>query len=474
MTTTAKKLFVLRAAAVAAASVFVMGANAQGVPESNVITVQAPTTAVAAPAPSGTEDRTTGEAVKTLDRIVAVVNNDVITEAELQDRVHDAAINLRRQNIELPPMEQLRNQVLDRMITERAILQHAAEVGIRVDQQMVSASIDQIARNNKLTTDELRQRLQADGVSFESFRRQIHDEIVTQRLREQEVDSKIDIPESEVDAYLAEKAGFTGSNTTEFHVQHILLPYNDNDRSSASAAEGLAEDLVARAQKGEDFGKLAATYSKADDAMSGGDLGWRDSSRMPSIFWQAINGQAKTGFVTAVKSDGAWHVIKVEGVRDGVQAKLAGQPVEQVHIRDIVLFVSNMSSEGEVVSRLQDIRHKIEEKQGDFATYARLYSVDKSATRGGDMGWMQPGDLPPEIDSVVKNLQPGQVSEPIRTSYGYHLIQVVERRTQAADPKRSRLAARSALREKKLAEAVFNWQREMRDKAFVDIRHENL
>lgn len=474
MTTTVKKLFIVRAAVAAAACFLAGAALAQAAAQSNVITTQPPASATSSGTQGTEQDRAAGERVQTLDRIVAVVNTDVITESELQQRVHEAAINLRRQNIELPPMEQLRNQVLDRLISERAILQHASEVGIRVDQQMVSASIDQIARNNKISTDELRQRLAADGVSFEAFRQQIHDEIVTRRLREAEVDSKINIPESEVDAYLAEKAGFTGSNTTEFDVQHILLPFSPNDQPSISAAEGLAEDLASRAQKGEDFGKLAATYSKADDAMNGGDLGWRDSSRLPSLFWQAINGKAKPGFVTTVKSEGAWHVIKVVGERDGVQAKLAGAPVEQVHIRDIVLFVSNMTNEGEVMSRLQDIRHKIENGQGDFATYARLYSVDKSATRGGDMGWMQPGDMPPEIEAAIKNLQPGQISEPIRSSFGYHLIEVVERRTQTSDANRSRLAARAALREKKLAEAVFNWQRELRDRAYVEIRHENL
>ena len=299
-----------------------------------------------------------------LDRIVAVVNNDVITEFELQNRVRQVAVSLRRQNIELPPMPQLRAQVLDRLITEKAMQQRAREIGVRVDEQMVTASIEQIARNNKLTTDELRSRLREEGVAWSAFRSQIRDEITQQRLREREVDSKINIPESEVDAYLAEQAGFTGSDTMEYRVEHILLP-------------------------------------------------------LPA---------------------------------DGIE-----------------------SEEGRKVKELaEDILERVQKGEADFATFARLNSADASATRGGDLGWLLPGDTVPEFEAAMKNLKPGEISDPVRSPFGYHLIQVVERRTQVADATRSRLAARQALREKKLAEAVATWQRELHDKAYVDIRRDNL
>lgn len=411
-------------------------------------------------------------ATKFADRIAAVVNTDVITEYELQNRVRQAAINLRQQNITLPPMQELRRQVLERMITEKATEQRAKELGIRVDEQMVSASIEQIARNNKMTVQELRERLRADDVSFSTFRAQVRDEITAQRLREREVDSKITIPESEVDAFLAEQTGFTTTDTQEYHVRHILLPIPPGaSDSEARDVERQAEELAERARKGEDFSSLAAANSKAEDALSGGDLGWRDASRMPTLFWKAIeNHRTQRNFITVVRSSGAVHVVCLEDSRDGVKAKLAGKPVEQTHVRHILMFISDLTPEDQVLSRLNEIRHRITTGESDFATLARLNSVDNSATRGGDIGWVSPGDTVPEFESAMNKLQPGEISEPIRTPYGYHLIQVLERRSAEANAERSRINARNQLREKKLAEAVYNWQRELRDRAYVEIR----
>ncbi len=408
-----------------------------------------------------------------LDRIVAVVNQDVITERELQNRTHVVAINLRRQNISLPPMETLRAQVLDRLITERAIMQRAKETGIRIDDQMVNASIEQIARQNNLTVDELNQRLAADGVSFAAFREEIRDEITTQRLREREVDEKIVILDSEIDTYLAEQAGFTNADTTEYRLAHILLPLEPGADETQLLETGML--LAQRARNGEDFSALAASHSRSPDALEGGDLGWRDRSRIPSEFWDAISKDPKTGNVFVTQSKTAVHVIKVLDQRDGVEAKLSGGPVVQTHVRHILMFVSDITPEADVLRRLNEIKARIDAGEADFATMARLNSVDNSATRGGDLGWIQAGDTVPEFEAAMNALQPGQVSEPIKSQYGYHLIQVIERRTdKEGNPQRMRIAARQALREKKLAEAVYNWQRELRDQAYVEIRGENL
>ena len=218
MTTTNKRITLTAAVLVLAA----LPAFAQQSSQIRETTAEEPQPVAAAEGQALTEQQT--GASKFADRIAAVVNNDVITEYELQNRVRQAAINLRQQNINLPPMQELRRQVLERMITEKATEQRAKELGIRVDEQMVSASIEQIARNNKMTVDELRERLRADDVSFGAFRAQVRDEITAQRLREREVDSKITIPESEVDAFLAEQTGFTTNDTQEYHVRHILLP----------------------------------------------------------------------------------------------------------------------------------------------------------------------------------------------------------------------------------------------------------
>ncbi len=408
-----------------------------------------------------------------LDRIIAVVNNDIITEHELEQRVHTVAINLRRQNIQLPPMEQLRAQVLERLITERAILQRARQTGIRIDDQMVNASIEQIARQNNLTIDELRQRLLADGVTFAAFRNEIRDEITTQRLREREVDQKIDIPESEVDAYLAEQAGFTGSDVTEYRISHILLPIDPGADDDQIREE--AERVAERARAGEDFQTLVASYSRADDALSGGDLGWLKQPDIPAPFWEAMQGNLASGSVYVAKSQHAYHVVKLTEKRNGVEAKLAGGPVVQTHARHILMFVSDITPEADVLRRLNDIKSRVESGKADFAAMARLNSVDATATRGGDLGWLQAGDTVPEFEAAMNSLQPGQISEPIKTNYGYHIIQVLERRTEKeGNPQRMRIAARQALRQKKLAEATYNWQRELRDEAFVDIREPAL
>ncbi len=412
-------------------------------------------------------------ALVALDRIAAIVNNDVITEYELSQRVHTVAINLRRQNIQLPPMENLRSQVLERLISERTIMQRARQTGIRIDDQMVNASIEQIAAQNNLTLEELRQRLLADGVSFEAFREQIRDEITTHRLREREVDSKITILDSEIDAYLAEKAGFTGNSTTEYRIEHILLPFASAQEESD--ADRTARSLADRAREGEDFFKLVTAYSRSPDALTGGDLGWQSAADIPEEFWDAIKENIRVGNIYVTHSKSAVHVLKLAGERNGVEAKLAGGPVEQTHVRHILMIVSDITPEADVIRRLSDIKARILRGETDFASMARLNSVDNSATRGGDLGWVQHGDTVEQFDEAMRRLAPGEISDPVKTNYGYHLIQVIDRRTDTeGNPQRMRVAARQALRQKKQAEATYNWQRELRDEAYVDIRDQDL
>ena len=196
---------------------------------------------------------------------------------------------------------------------------------------------------------------------------------------------------------------------------------------------------------------------------------------LPATFAEALRANSTPGSVYVVSSQRAWHVFKLEDKRDGVQAKLGGGPVEQTHARHILMFVSDITPEGDVIRRLNDIKNRVQSGEADFATMARLHSVDSTATRGGDLGWLQPGDTVPEFEGVMNKLKPGQISDPIRTPYGYHLIQVVERRTEKdGNPERMRVAARQAIRQKKLAEASYEWERELRDQAFVEIRDPQL
>lgn len=411
-----------------------------------------------------------------LNAVVAVVNNDVITTDELAERAHSAALNLRRQKIQLPPMQQLRVQVLEQLILERAISQRARETGIRVDDGIVNATIEQIAQQNKISVAELRRRLSLDGVTFPQFREEIRSQIVAQRLREREVDDEIKIPESEIDAFLADQAGYNINDTIEYNISHIWIPTSESMSSDElSAARDTADDILERAQDGEDFGRLAASYSKASDALDGGNLGWRTLSQMPTALAAAVRDarQQSSKVAMNVSSDG-YYIVKVNDRRDGVKTKLAGGPVTQTHVRHILMAVTPVTDEATVLNRLNDIRKRLVENKEDFATLARLHSVDGSATRGGDLGWVHPGDTVPAFEEAMNNLKPGEVSRPIKTQYGYHIIQVLDRRQEAIDAERMRYMARQVLRQRKLAEATANWQRELRDRAYVEIRRDAL
>ena len=411
-----------------------------------------------------------------LNAVVAVVNNDVITTGELAERTHTAALNLRRQKIELPPMQQLRIQVLEQLILERAMSQRARETGIRVDDGVVNATIEQIAQQNKISVAELRRRLQLDGVTFPQFREEIRSQVIAQRLREREVNDEIKIPESEIDAFLADQAGFNVNDTIEYDVSHIWIPTNEGmSTEELNNARNVADDVLERAQDGEDFGALAASFSKASDALEGGKLGWRTLSQMPTALAAAVREarQQSSKVAMNVSSDG-YYIVKVNARRDGVKTKLVGGPVTQTHARHILMAVTPVTDEGTVLKRLNDIRDRLINKKEDFATLARLHSVDGSATRGGDLGWLQPGDSVPAFEEAMNRLKPGEISQPIKTQYGYHIIQVVERREEAMNDERMRYMARQILRQRKMAEATANWQRELRDRAYVEIRHEEL
>lgn len=412
----------------------------------------------------------------TLNAVVAVVNNDVITTNELTERVHSVALNLRRQNIQLPPMPQLRAQVLEQLILERAVAQRAHETGIRVDDNLVNVTIEQIAAQNKISVTELRRRLSLDGVPFNQFREEIRSQIMTQRLREREVDAQINIPESEIDAFLADQAGFNVNDTVEYNVSQILIPTTESmGTGEVNQARELAEDILSRAEKGEDFGQLAASYSRMSNALEGGAIGWRTLSQLPSTLASAVLDaqRAESHVAMSVSSDG-FSIVKVNGTRDGVQTKLAGGPVTQTHARHILMAVTPVTDEATVLSRMNDIYNRLVNNHEDFATLARLHSVDGSATRGGDLGWLQPGDTVPAFEDAMNKLQPGEISKPVKSEYGYHIIQVLDRRQESANAERMRHIARQTLRQRKLAEAVATWQRELRDKAYVEIRRDEL
>jgi peptidyl-prolyl cis-trans isomerase SurA len=414
-----------------------------------------------------------GEAApRTLDRIVAVVNDEAVTQAELDARTQIALGQLKRQNITPPPADVLRRQVLERLIVDRAQVQLARETGVRVDDATVNAAIARIAEQNGASLPQFRERLEQQGISLVRFREDVRDDILMTRLRDREVDARIQVSEGEIDNFLAEQAG-VAAGSVEYSIAQILLRVADNastDRIEATRKQ--AEDLLAQLRSGADFARLAASYSNASEALTGGALGWRTAERLPTLFLDAVKGLQPDQLAPIVRSPGGFHILKLLGKRDA-QGRLATGPVQQTRARHILLRVSELTPEAEVRRRLQDLRERVLKGGQDFGQLARLHSVDSSATRGGDLGWLYPGDTVPEFERAMAELKDGELSTPVASPFGWHLIQVLERRTEQSPVERNRLVARQALRERKGEEAFQEWIRQLRDRTYVEYRLED-
>ena len=406
---------------------------------------------------------------KTIDSIAVVVNDDVITRNEIAARIKSVEQRMKAQNVPLPDPADLRRQLLERMIVERAQMQLAKEMGVRVDDQTLDRAIGRIAEQQKMSMQELRNQMEKEGTPFATFREEIRDEIIMQRLREHEVDAKIQISDSEVDNFLAaEKAA--ASEQVEMNLAQILVRIPENSTPEQIAARrSRAEEVSRQLRTGADFAKMAATYSDASDALSGGDIGWRDSNRLPPLFTEQLL-KLKPGQITPIiKSNTGFHILKLVDRRSAAEAQ-AVAAVQQTHARHILLKVTPTLSAAEAKRKLVDLKERLDNKAAKFEELARLFSNDSSAAKGGDLGWLAPGDTMPEFETAMNALKPGEVSEPIETSFGFHLIEVLERKSDDVSKEKERNAARNALRERKLEEATESWAREVRDRAYVEFR----
>ncbi|MEN9316897.1 MAG: hypothetical protein RIS35_3290 [Pseudomonadota bacterium] len=411
----------------------------------------------------------TRPAPREVDRVVAVVNTDVITANELRARTRTIERQLRMQRIELPPADVLEKQVLERLILDRALVQAAREQGFRVDDAQLDRAIARIAEGSQLTPAQLRAQVESEGSSFQRFREEVRDEILGGRLKEREVDARIQISEADVDAFISEQRGASGA-PAEFEIAQILLRIPEG--ASAEQIErqrARGEDILRQLRDGADFARLAAAFSDASDALSGGSLGMRRADRLPQLFVDAVDKLKAGEIAPLVRSPNGFHVLKLVARRDS-GGPLSDVPVVQTRVRHILIRISELVSEGEATKRLQQIRRRIVEGNESFADLARQYSADGSAGRGGDLGLIYPGDTVPEFERAMNALQPGQVSEPVRSPFGLHLIEVTERRTDSASPDRIRALARQALRERRIEETTQDWLRQVRDRTYVEYR----
>jgi peptidyl-prolyl cis-trans isomerase SurA len=344
----------------------------------------------------------------------------------------------------------------------------ARDIGIRVDEVQLDRAVQRIAQNNNMTLADFRRALERDGVPFDAWREDLREQILLNRLREREVNDKIQVSDSEIDLFLEEMK--TNPARVEYDLAHVLVRIPEQATPEAiGAARARAEKAQAEARAGADFGRIAASYSDAPDALSGGALGWRTQDRLPALFAGALRAM-KPGEVSEVlRSPAGFHVLKVIGRRD---ASGGDAPVTQTRVRHILVRTNEVVSESEARRRLEDVRERVLNGRADFAEMARVHSDDASAGRGGALDWVYPGDTVPDFERAMQELKVGEISRPVRTPFGYHLIQVLERRAADISPERRRLQARQALRERKSDEAFQEWLRQVRDRAYVELRLE--
>lgn len=399
-----------------------------------------------------------------LDRIAALVNEDVITHSELEARLQQVARNL--PDGRQPPMDVLRRQVLDRMIIERLQLQFAEQIGIRIDDGTLNRTMQEIARGNNLSLPAFREQLLAEGIDYDDFREQIRDEMTITRLRQRQVDSRVSVSDREIDDFIASQAGAVDRDV-EYRLSHILVSVPEaaspeDIRQARERAEALRARIV---EQGEDFEQVAIAESDGQNALQGGDLGWRPSGRLPSLFSRPVTLMEIGDVSELIRSPSGFHLIRLADRRGGQQSS-----VLRTHARHILIRPSAVLSSTEAREQLMSLKRRIEGGES-FADLARANSQDPgSARQGGDLGWADPGQFVAEFEEVMNALEPGQISEPFQSPFGWHILEVIERRQHDNTREQLRARAREFIRDRKREEELEVWLRRMRDEAYVELR----
>jgi len=402
-----------------------------------------------------------------LDRIVAVVNNEVITRADLDERYRYTSLQLKQQGTPPPPREVLEKQILDRMITDHVQLQLAKETGLRVDDSELDRAIQRIAQENKLAPEQLRATLEKDGVPFPRFREDIRNEIILTRLRQREVDSRITVSEGEVESFLNAQQGLAGLSE-QYNLSHILVTVPENaSPEQIQARRARVEQALQQLRTGADFRQVAAAFSDAPDALQGGAMGWRDGTRLPALFIDTLKSLPPGGVSPPLRSANGFHILKLNERRSSSAPVI----VRQTHARHILIKTNELVPQAEARRRIDALKERLDNK-ADFAQLARLHSEDASGSKGGDLGWLSPGDTVPEFERAMNALKPDEISAPVQSPFGWHLIQVLEQRDEDMSRDRQRLAAQSALRARKSDESYQEWVRQLRDRAYIEYRLE--
>jgi peptidyl-prolyl cis-trans isomerase SurA len=403
--------------------------------------------------------------VVSVDRVVAVINDEAITQHDLNDAKRIVLQQLKQQNVQPPAQDVLDKQVLERMLTERSLLQFAKENGVKVDDTQIERAILRIAQENKVSAEDFRKLLAKENIAYPRYREDIRNELTVQRMREREVDSKITVSDAEVDQYLSALKSQSGGEA-EYNLAHILVIVPEQATAEQIAVkQRRAEDALRALRNGADFAQVAAAFSEATDALGGGNLGWRSGARLPTVFSDEVRAM-KVGEISAItRSAAGFHIVKLLDKRTHNDSTV----VDQTHARHILVRVNEIVSESDAKAKIDRLKERID-AGAKFEELAKLNSEDTTSAKGGDLGWLNPADTVPEFDEAMKKLEPGQISAPVRSPFGWHLIQVLERRRQDITADRERSEAQVAIRQRKSDEAFQDWVRQIRDRAYVEVR----
>lgn len=405
---------------------------------------------------------------RTVDFIVALVNSEPVTNSEVRERLLRVEQQLTQQGAALPAREELARQVMEQLVTERSLLQHANELGLRVDEATLAQAEQSVAAQNQLNLDEFRRRVAAEGMDVNRLRNELRNQILLQQVREREVDARVRVSETDIDDFIREQKSNNDLGQLELNLAHVLVRVPEGaSEAQVKALQARAQRAADRARQGEDFGALAREYSDAPERENGGLFGPRTADRLPALFVDGTQTLRAGEVAGPLRSPAGFHVLKLLGKR---QAGLPDVSVTQTRARHILLRPNAQLTQAAAAARLTQYREQIASGKASFETLAREHSQDGSARDGGDLGWASPGQFVPEFEEAMNGLRPGEVSQPLVSRFGVHLIRVDERRQTALSDREQREIVRGLVREKKAATALETWTQDVRSRAFVEYR----
>jgi peptidyl-prolyl cis-trans isomerase SurA len=403
---------------------------------------------------------------RTVDYIVALINSEPLTNNEVRQRLLRVEQQYAQQGAAMPPRDELARQVMEQLVSERAQLQSATEQGLRVDDAALEQAEQGIAAQNQLGLEEFRRRVTAEGIDLNRYRNELRSQLLLRKVRERETE-RVRVSNSDIEAHI-QKLNDQNPERAETLMSHLLVKVPESvDAEAAKALQAKANMAADRARAGEDFAALARELSDAPEGASGGSFGWRSARQLPSLFTQATRDVAVGGVAGPVRSPAGWHVLKVADRRQGVAPELM---LGQTNASHILLRLDGQLNQATALRRLAEMRAAVVAGIASFESLAKEFSQDGSANQGGNLGWVAPGQFVPEFEAVMDALQPGELSQPMVSRFGTHLIRVNDRREVPMTPEQQREAVRNVLREEKVKEALQIWAQDVRSRAYVEFR----